>query len=440
MSSIDEMIALLARGALGSADLQLKLGVSQPTISRMIHRAGERIIRLGRGRNTCYAAAESVFGAGYSQPIYRVDASGRVEQVATLRALAGGGYLVESAPEHFWLRGASCTGEFESLPYFLYDLRPSGFLGRLIARGLAEEWGFPPDPRSWGDGEIGEYLLRRGHDLPGDLVVGERAANLANQQIPPLTIGERDSGYPRMALSVLADEAPGSSAAGEQPKFAVLQRDAGHVVVKFSPATDTPEAARWQDLLRAEHHAQHLVSQHRVPAAESTLFYLAGRVFLESRRFDRRGLLGRRPALSLSMVDAEFVGLGRGWAAVAAALNSRGLLAEGDLNALCWAEAFGAWIGNSDMHLGNISLAPAEGRFALLPIYDMLPMAFAPVRGELPNVTLRSPIATKELREVWEIARLAAITFWSGIAGDGEFSEDFRELAGEQAKRIRGLG
>jgi len=367
-----------------------------------------------------------------------VNESGKVEQVATLRALASGGYLVETTSAHFWLLGVSRTGVYESLPYFLYDLRPSGFLGRLIARGLAEEWGFPADPRSWGDSEIGEYLLRRGYDLPGDLVVGERAANLANQR-RPLTIEERADGYPGIVQSVLSDETPGSSAAGEQPKFAVHQQDAGHVVVKFSPASDTPEAERWRDLLRAEHHALDVMGQYGVLEAVSSLLSIGGRVFLESRRFDRCGLLGRRPALSLSMVDAEYTGLGRSWAAVAAALHSGGLLDEEDLHALCWAEAFGTWIGNTDMHLGNISLAPAEERFMLLPIYDMLPMAFAPVRGELPNAALRPPIATKELSGVWEVTRQAAASFWSGLADDEALSDGFRTLAGDQEKRIRGM-
>ena len=134
------------------------------------------------------------------------------------------------------------------------------------------------------------------------------------------------------------------------------------------------------------------------------------------------------------MVDAEYAGRGRGWADVGAVLHGHGLLDKGDLDDLAWAETFGAWIGNSDMHLGNISLAPAAGCFRLLPIYDMLPMAFAPVRGELPEVKLRPPIRTDNNGEVWEPTRRAAATFWDRVADDTQCSPSFRARAHDEAR------
>ena len=134
------------------------------------------------------------------------------------------------------------------------------------------------------------------------------------------------------------------------------------------------------------------------------------------------------------MVDAEYAGRGRGWADVGAVLHGHGLLDKGDLDDLAWAETFGAWIGNSDMHLGNISLAPAAGYFQLLPIYDMLPTAFAPVRGELPEVKLRPPIRTDNNGEVWEPTRRAAATFWDRVADDTQCSPSFRARAHDEAR------
>jgi len=65
--------------------------------------------------------------------------------------------------------------------------------------------------------------------------------------------------YPALADKVLGGEWPGSSAAGEQPKFATkIAMDTGagkQVIVKFSGKAGRPEDIRWADLLAAEHMA-----------------------------------------------------------------------------------------------------------------------------------------------------------------------------------------
>jgi hypothetical protein len=98
-------------------------------------------------------------------------------------------------------------------------------------------------------------------------------------------------------------------------------------------------------------------------------------------------------------------------------------------------ELFGGWIGNTDMHLGNISLRPVDDRFELLPIYDMLPMALAPLRGEVTQRALRPPIRSFAHEDLWLSAGLASIDFWRLLAGDGEVSDDFRALSEQQAAR-----
>jgi hypothetical protein len=234
---------------------------------------------------------------------------------------------------------------------------------------------------------------------------------------------------------VLADEVPGSSAAGEQPKFAVYHREAGHVVVKFSPATESADAQRWRDLLRAEHRALTLLRSLGVPAVESALYAIEGRVYLESRRFDRVGERGRLASISMTMVDAEFTGQGADWRRVSGALRGAGLLDPGSHHHASWLRAFGDWIGNSDMHLGNLSLRPSAAGFSLLPAYDMLPMSLAPGRGELPEVHLRPPVRAGESDEVWALAGEAAATYWLALADDAELSEGFRRIAGEVGRR-----
>lgn len=416
-----------------SRELQARLGLSQPTVSRLIRQAGEQIARIGRGPATRYARATTLFDTPrLSLPLFRIDGAGLVEQVATLRALTDGRYLVQPERQERWLLGSSGTGLFDGLPYYLHDLRPAGFLGRQIARRLAGEWGVPPDPRDWGDAEIGRYLLGRGDDLPGNLVVGEAALDrIERREVVAVDRGA----YPDLAEAALRDEAPGSSAAGEQPKFAVFHREAGHVIVKFSPAGTSPEAARWRDLLRAESHALELVRRQGIDAANATVHDIGGRLFLESRRFDRVGPEGRTAAISLGMVDAELAGEGHGWARTARSLLEQGLLQHDDLRRLVWLEAFGGWIGNTDMHLGNVSLCPLEEGFRLLPAYDMLPMALAPVRGEIPARPLRPPMRSAGQAELWLSAGLAAVEYWRELAGDARLSDPFRTISEQQAAR-----
>jgi len=425
-------------GPITSRELQQRLGLSQSTVSRLLGRAGPEVVRLGRGPTTRYARAVAVFGTDLSVPLFAVNETGLVEQIATLKALASGAYLVEpNVPmTPSWLLGNEGTGLFESLPYFLHDLRPAGFIGRQIARSLADEWGVSADPRVWNDRQIGRYLLERGHDLPGNLVMGQAAAQRVNRA-DVTVVDDRGLDYPRLASRALDDQDPGSSAAGEQPKFAVCHREAGHVIVKFSPAGTSAEALRWRDLLRAEHHALARVADHGIQVAPSTLHDIDGRCFLESRRFDRRGERGRSAAISLAMVDAEFVGQGHGWTRVARALVERRLLDEAALRQIGWLETFGGWIGNSDLHLYNISLAPRPNRFALLPVYDMLPMAYAPVRGEIRSTALRPPIRTLTDEALWRSAGAAAIDYWSTLADDDQLSSGFRALSREQARRCR---
>jgi hypothetical protein len=135
------------------------------------------------------------------------------------------------------------------------------------------------------------------------------------------------------------------------------------------------------------------------------------------------------------MIDAEFAGEAYGWSQVGQALGKAGLLDDGDVGVMVWAETFGSWIGNTDMHLGNVSLAPTGEGFELLPLYDMLPMAFAPVRGELAQPRLSAPLRTAINDSVWAEAGHAAVEFWERVAADGEVSPAMKRIAVHQARR-----
>lgn len=224
-------------------------------------------------------------------------------------------------------------------------------------------------------------------------MIGDAAAARVASRPDPDPVSRSD--YPALALAALGDEAPGSSAAGEQPKFAIHSQ-AGPVIVKFSPAAGSSEARRWQDLLRAEWHATESMRAHGVPATEAVVLELGDRLFLEANRFDRVGPRGRRGAISLLLVDAEFCGVGQSW----------------------------------------IRVAEESTGFALQPLYDMLPMSFAPQRGEIPTVEIRPPVRSADSVRVWESAGRAARDYWARLSEDRAVSESFRGIAEHQATMI----
>ncbi len=168
-------------------------------------------------------------------------------------------------------------------------------------------------------------------------------------------------------------------------------------------------------------------------------------MFLESERFDRppigpdnpRGL-GRIGMVSLQVYDAEYVGQMDNWAATAERMQARGLLTPEDARHLRLLEAFGALIANTDRHYGNISLLLHDDDWRLSPTYDMLPMLYAPVSGELVPRDFaalpRQPTAAT-LPE-WAHAQALAQTFWQAAATDERISPAFRALAAENIKPI----
>ncbi|WP_043690817.1 type II toxin-antitoxin system HipA family toxin YjjJ [Luteimonas huabeiensis] len=440
-------LLLRERGLLTAREIAAALGISQPTVSRTIA-AAPRILRIGRARATRYALLRDVARAGHRWPLYRLDAQQRTEQLGELRALAGGGFHFEPArPLPAFLHGEFADGLFPGLPWFLDDQCPQGFLGRAFARRLAADIGAPEDLARWGTDDVLLALLQHGQDLPGDLLLGERALRSAARQAldgaGALPVAQRAERYPALAEAALRGDPVGSSAGGEQPKF-VVRLDPGdgtvrEAIVKFSEAGDAPAAQRWADLLRCEAIAGDVLRAHGVAAAQSSILVAGGRTFLESIRFDRTPDGGRRGFVSLAALDAAFHGHGRiDWWRYAPQLEREGWINADAARRLAVLGWFGALIANSDMHLGNAGLVLDDRRpLALAPAYDMLPMLFRPaVSGEVVARPFEVSPPLPEQRAEWSIAARAAAEFWRRIADTGEIGKAFRSIAASAAAQI----
>jgi len=425
-SQVDSLMYILREGPATAAELSRLLAVSQPTLSRRIAQAGERIVRVGRARAVRYLARRTVSGKAVF-PLYRVNADGTIEQW---------GGLLPVAPDGFVLRESGGEDRhLEGLPWWLQDMRPQGFLGRLWARHHAAALGLPEDLLAWTDDHVLAALAVGGHDVPGNLLVGDesRAAWLAQ---PPASISARARSrcYPRLAAQVAAGEDIGSSAGGEQPKFAAWVDGQG-VLVKFSAAQDNAISQRWRDLLLAEHLALQLLSEHGLPAAPSDLLDANGQRFLQVSRFDRTSQGGRRGVVSLRALEAEYVGrTNAAWPQLTEALLAQHRITAQAHHDASRLYAFGRLIGNTDMHHGNLAfLHEGAMPLPLAPAYDMLPMALAPARSGdmrdgLPPFTLPGlPPA-----DVWQDMLPLARSYWQRIAGHTLSSTAFARIAGQQ--------
>ena len=429
--------ALRQHGGVASAvELQQALRVSQPTVSRLLGpliQSGQ-VQKVGAARSQRYVLSRTVAGVGSVVPVSRVDTHGRATPFARLVPLQGGAFWVDEAD--------GLSQRHDGLPWFLNDMRPQGFMGRTFA-AAHPELVLGSDPAQWSDDDMLRALALVGDDLPGNLIVGEAA--FARFHSLPARASRVDSpaDYPRLAEAAMQGTLPGSSAGGEQPKFCTIT--AGRpVLVKFSSAGDAPADQRIRDLLVCEHLALQTLAQAGVPAARTQIIFGAGRVFLESERFDRspqgidsKNTPGRMGMVSLLVYDAQYVGAMDNWAATAERMVARGLLTPGDARTLQLLEAYGLLIANTDRHYGNISLllhgTEKGADWALSPTYDMLPMLYAPVAGELVarDFAARSLQPTTATLPEWERARGLAQAFWRTAALDARISAGFQAICAE---------
>ncbi len=332
-----------------------------------------------------------------------------------------------------------------SLPWFLMDTRPQGFLGRAFAQARPE-LALPSYLAQWTDEHILQALVRAGEDLPGNLLVGSASLDRYILAMPPsrsaapvVTNPVQDE--PRLALQALGSAAPGPSAGGEQPEFCAVT-DGLPVLVKFSPAGSAPADQRWRDLLVCEAMALQTLQAAGIAAAQTELVLAAGRTFLQSQGFDRTSQ-GRVAMVSLEMYDAHCIGMGSHWAATAMQTGRAGAEKQSavDIQTLCMLDAFGALIANTDRHHGHVSLLLHQHRWQLAPAYDMLPMFYAPVAGEVVARNWASQVTrpNAHILSVWPQARTLALQFWQSAASDARISEEFRAVARVNGGLVQGL-
>lgn len=452
MNTSDALIQILSTGPQPARALYERLGISQPTLSRLTGQLGVSILRFGKARQTQYALRRKL-GAHETFPLYRVSPSGILEQWGWLHPVMPAGYLVETSatPQN------EARLEFHpGLPWFLQDMCPQGFLGRSFARFHGPMLGLPADPNRWSDDQTLLALSNTGDDMPGNLLVGEESASHfqtnalfsklegAFQAVP---VEQRLQEYPEFARLALAGEVIGSSAGGEQPKFNIQTlRDgqAAHVMVKFSAPQDNEATRRWRSLLICEHLAFQLLDE-TLPVSRSELLATEAngvpQLFLEVPRFDRIGHRGRAGVVSLKALDA---GLATDWPRIAAALVQSGRLSETIYRQVQQLHAFGVLIGNSDMHPRNLSffvddVTGPNPAYTLAPVYDMLPMSLAPrPSGQIPDVLPMPKIGVNPPLEIWKEMLPLAIRYWQQVAGHRDVADDVREMAQRQAGILAG--
>ncbi len=425
------LLGLLASGeAVRASNILQQLGISRPVLGRLVREAGDQVLRVGRARATAYVARAST-DAGSAWPLWRMRPDATLEELGTLYLLRGERFQFESSGERANLTRPveDVHGHFPGLPWFLDDLRPQGFLGRSLAHRSGPGLGVPTDLNRWRLRDTLLAITRTGGTAIGDLLLGSHAVELALAELdaPPDAIEAtgRRARYSEWAEAALAGEDIGSSPGGEQPKFTstVLTADSQYAaLVKFAVHDSGRAATRWAELLACEQLALSCLRDAGLPAAEAELVDADRHLCLEVRRFDRTpDRIGRHGFVSLLALDAAFVGTdGRDWVLSGQRLAAEGLIDADTASQMAVLHWFGRFIGNSDMHAGNLGFHLTDaGPLALAPAYDMLPMYLAPsrtgaVRPATP-LSLRPPETTGQTGHIARAAE-GAMRFWEQVA------------------------
>ncbi len=439
---------LRRRGRLPADTLRAELGISRATLMRAVRSAGPAVLTIGRARRSSYAARRSLRGNSAPLPVYEIDGCAVPAEVGELHLAHPYGTLMDYRRGFGWPLDADMRdGWFAGIPYPLQDLRPQGFMGRAFARANSSLLQVSADPRDWSDDDALYALSLLGTDSSGNYIVGEAAYRLwleaLSQPLEVVTDAELGQAYPASAQRSIDQGIPGSSAGGEFPKLTAVREMEGaptRVLVKFSGSDESPGSERWSDLLICEHLASTVISGLTgLTAPRSAVHRLGGRTFLEVVRFDRHGAHGRSALCSWSAINHAWFGLaGRPWTEGAATLFQRGFIDADSRDAIVRLWHLGQLIGNTDMHDGNLSFVPDPPGLRLAPVYDMLPMLYAPQRGvELPERFFVPRLPLPSEREIWQEASRVAIDFWSRASHDLRISEGFRSICGQNAELVQ---
>lgn len=425
----NDLLTLLRRsGPMAGGDLARALGISPATLSRTYARYQHQVCRMGKTRGVKYALRRQVRGLTAPIPVYTIDTKGRGEQLGELDPLGNGQHWFEPARAE---QGLGIL--YEGLPPYCVDMAPQGFLGRGFM-AQHPELELPERLSDWTDDHRLIAIARHGDDCVGNLVVGRESMDLFLASQPPAG----KPSYMKLANAATAGTA-GSSAGGEQPKFAAYNGQ-HHVIVKFTPGDGSPADERWRDLLICEAVAAKYVWSGTGLQTDCQWLDEGNRRFLESVRFDRLGARGRRGVLSLAAVADEWLGTRDNWIEATRRMLNAEMISKDTARRIFWLEAFGRLIGNNDRHFGNITFFCDETlaipSLELAPAYDMLPMRYAPTTAGVPVLAPEIPQQTADLLDVWTYAVREARSFWEDIEGTAEVSAKFREFAGHLVQAI----
>lgn len=273
------------------------------------------------------------------------------------------------------------------LPWIFWDMCPSGYLGRRIQSRMPGLQ-LPENPRDWMSSDVLRALTVAGGHLAGNLLIGGESVAAFDQADFAFT-DFAQAFEEAMRDSVLATGP--SSLGGERPK--VLY---SNLIAKFAPPASSPQGQRWSDLLRMEALCGQSLRRVGVESAVSKTGVVRrptenlDRTILFVNRFDRVGHRGRVGVGTLYWLSMDRFGdVALPAPEIMARLHADGLVDAASVETCARVHAFSAAIGNTDAHLGNYALLFNDaGRATLAPIYDVLPMVFAPRNDELPDAWL----------------------------------------------------
>jgi len=418
-------------GQCSSSELVDFLSISLSTVTRHLSKLMDdgSVVRLGQGKNIRYIALRTLDGIEQPILIRQVDALANVSIVGRLW-LTYNGSVLETENE---------TIEYDDLPWFLFDLKPQGFIGRLIGRRVGRKLKVSAKVDTWNSDDILRYLVLEKNNTSGNFELYQsfgEVQSIKKRSTTRTEILDLYDKHVKKPVFTEFEEHGGSSAGGEQPKFNSRFYPNGlSKLVKYSPLLNVGNliAERVKDLLICEHHALEILQRFNNFSASSEIFITNDRLYLEIDRFDRvvvddkEGQLGM---VSLESVIAQFVGYAGNWAEASDSLLAEKILDEEGARLLKLWLAFSRFIGNTDTHNGNVSLfLDGIDPAGLTPAYDMLPMAYMPSNSELPTpkINVRRPALIDD--DIWQQGKELGNAFWQVIAQEKRITPAFRSIA-----------
>jgi len=139
-------------------------------------------------------------------------------------------------------------------------------------------------------------------------------------------------------------------------------------------------------------------------------------------------------------IDAGFYGALDNWIAAAQRLHQERRIDVQTLDEIRLISCFADLIANTDKHFGNLAFYDSyDGRFRLTPVYDMLPMLFAPAHDQLVARIYTPADPTSETLNVWGRARALAEGYWQLLANEPRISAEFRTICAACLQTLESL-